>query len=231
MSILLFVLGLVAAATLIWAYLRWAQYGLDDIKRDDAEHYASLLNLYAQDCTRHLDAAQNPDRSWKARMERLNQAEEAKQKHIDTLREAPTDMRDQDFDAPPSVNLHSLRSKLFNTRKGDPDLPWHMLQEDEQIAHAQTLERAAAQLRAYGDTASAHEVGTSAADIYRELIDQHSTHPVPYLKLAALYRRQAESDQERELLRRALDQAEFDSQEQRQDLQDRLEKLQELRGA
>lgn len=231
MRILLVVLGLVSVIILIWALRRWVQHVRNDNEQDDAEHYASLLNLYAQDCARHLDAAQNPERSWNARMERLNEAEEAKQKHTETLRDAPTDMRDQDFDAPPSANLHSLRNDLFNARKGDPSLSRRVLRKDEQIDHARALERAAAHLRAHGDTPSADEVDALAADIYRELIAENPKQPAPYLHLAALYRRQEDTERERELLRQALDKVDFESQEQRRDLDDRLENLQHLRGA
>lgn len=232
MRILLLVLVLSAVAVASWLYVRWAQTDTTSKNnRDDAEHYASLLNLYAQDCARHLDAAQNPERSWKERMERLNHAEEAKRKHAETLVEAPTDMRGQDLESPPSANLQSLRRELFNARKGDPDLPWSLLQNHEQSAHAWALERAAAQLRSYGDTESAEELEALTEDIYRDLIRRTPKRTTPFLRLIALYRRQNDIDKETEVLRRALEQSTFDSEEQREDFQDRLEQLRELRGA
>lgn len=233
MRILLLILGLAAVVALIWVYLRWTQTGLlgNGEKSDDAAHYASLLNLYAQDYARHLDAAKNPERSWKDRMERLNQAKEAKQQHAQTLGEAPTDMRGQDLDSPPSADLHSLRRDLVDARKGHPDLPWQVLDEHEQIAHAQMLDRAATHLRTYGDTTSADELDARIEEINEELVRQQSDSPTPYLQLLELYQRQNDRDREAEVLQRALDQAKFDSDKQHQALRERLEKVKQLRGA
>lgn len=234
MRILLLILGLIAVAVAIWLYLRRSQWNLtgsNDHSSNEAEDYASLLNLYAQDCARHLDAAQNPERSWKDRMERLNKAEEAKQQHADKLGDAPTDMRGQDLDAPPSAEVHALRSELFNARKGDPDLPWHVLRKDEQLTHARVLERATIQLQTYGETESAQDLDSLIEEIYRDLIDRDPSSPTPYLRLIRLYRQRNDIDREMEFLQQALEQAEFDSEEHRQELQERLEHVRQHREA
>lgn len=233
MRTLFLILILAVVAILIWLFQRWVRAGLsrNEGKSNDAEHYASLLTLYAQDCARHLDAAQNPERSWQNRMERLNKAEEAKRKHVETLVEAPTDMRGQDLEHPPSSEIRSLRQELFNRRKGDPDLPRNVLRNHEKTAHARMLERAAAHLHAYGKEEEADELETLAEEIYRELITHDSSSITPYLRLAEIYRHHSEIDRETDVLQRGLEQADFESDEQREKVQKRLEQIRELRGA
>lgn len=230
MNLLLLALALTALAAVIWLFLRWAGIGRDASgESDDADHYTSLLNLYAQDCAQHLDAAQNPERSWEERMKRLNQAEEAKQQHADTLGEAPTDMRGRELVSPPSAQMRTLRQNLFRAGRGHPDLPWSVLQNDEKIEHAQQLERGAVQLRTYGDVESAEAVTALAETIYRDLVDREVSDSTPYIRLADLYRCRKEIDREADVLQQGLDHAHFDSDDQRRTLEDRLEHLRQRR--